>query len=49
MFESLLGAPAILVGFGLPGANPHAPDEWLDLAVYHKGIAALASMWGRLA
>jgi acetylornithine deacetylase/succinyl-diaminopimelate desuccinylase-like protein len=48
MFESLLDAPVILVGFGLPGANPHAPDEWLDLGVYHKGIAALVSMWGRL-
>lgn len=48
MMESLLDAPVILVGFGLPGANPHAPDEWLDLGVYHKGIAALVSMWGKL-
>ena len=49
LFESILKAPVILVGFGLPGANPHAPNEWLDLGVYHKGIAALSDMWGELA
>ena len=48
LFETILGAPVILMGFGLPGANPHAPDEWLDLGVYHRGISALASMWGKL-
>jgi acetylornithine deacetylase/succinyl-diaminopimelate desuccinylase-like protein len=48
LFESILQAPVILVGFGLPGANPHGPDEWLDLDVYHKGISALAGMWGKL-
>ena len=48
LFESILQAPVILVGFGLPGANPHGPDEWLDLDVYHKGISALARMWGKL-
>lgn len=49
LFESILGAPVILVGFGLPGGNAHAPDEWLDLGVYHKGISALTAMWGKLA
>lgn len=49
MFESILGAPVILAGFGLPGANPHAPNEWLDLSVYHKGMEALSRMWGKLA
>jgi acetylornithine deacetylase/succinyl-diaminopimelate desuccinylase-like protein len=49
MFERILGAPAVLIGFGLPGSNLHGPDEWLNLEVYHRGIGALASMWGRLA
>lgn len=49
MFEKILDAPAVLIGFGLPGSNLHGPDEWLNLEVYHRGIAALASMWGRLA
>lgn len=48
-FEETFGAPALLIGFGLPGSNMHAPDEWIDLEVYRKGIAALADLYGRLA
>jgi len=28
----------LLIGFGLPGENAHAPDEWLDLDNYRLGI-----------
>lgn len=48
-FEETFGAPALLIGFALPGSNMHAPDEWIDLGVYRKGIAALADLYGRLA
>ncbi|WP_419162553.1 dipeptidase [Candidatus Palauibacter sp.] len=48
-FEETFRAPALLVGFALPGCNAHAPDEWIDLGVYRKGIAALADLYGRLA
>lgn len=45
LFEETFDAPVLLVGFGLPGSNPHAPDEWLDLEVYHRGIRALADLY----
>jgi len=49
MFEETFDAPAVLLGFGLPGSNPHAPDEWLDLEVFEKGIAALAALHDQIA
>ncbi|MGH7539457.1 MAG: dipeptidase [Gemmatimonadota bacterium] len=49
LFERTFEAPVLLVGFALPGCNAHAPDEWLDLGVYRRGIAALASLYGALA
>ena len=48
LFEKTLNAPALLVGFSLPGSNLHAPDEWLDLEVYEKGIGALADLYGEI-
>ncbi len=45
-FEDTFAAPALLVGFALPGCNAHAPDEWLDLSVYRRGIEALAHLYG---
>ncbi len=46
MFEETFRAPVVLVGFALPGCNAHAPDEWLDLGVYRRGIQALAHLYG---
>lgn len=47
-FEEKLKAPALLVGFALPGCNLHAPDEWFSLDSFEKGIGALARLYGRL-
>jgi len=47
-FEERLGAPALLIGFSLPGCNLHAPDEWLPIDNFEKGIGALARLYGRL-
>ena len=44
-----LGAPCLLVGFGLPDENAHAPNEWLDLANYRKGTRACAALYEALA
>jgi len=49
VFEDVFDAPALLIGFALPGSNMHAPNEWLDLSVYRKGIEALANLYGGLA
>jgi len=47
-FEEQLKAPALLIGFSLPGSNLHAPDEWLRIEDFEKGIAALALLYDKL-
>jgi acetylornithine deacetylase/succinyl-diaminopimelate desuccinylase-like protein len=37
-FQSILGLPGLLVGFGLNSENLHAPDEHFDLGNYQMGI-----------
>jgi acetylornithine deacetylase/succinyl-diaminopimelate desuccinylase-like protein len=47
-FERILGAPVLLMGFGLPGENAHAPDEWLSVENFTKGMRAVAILWEEL-
>lgn len=47
-FQRILGAPVLLMGFGLPGENAHAPDEWLSVENFEKGMLAVAGMWEEL-
>jgi acetylornithine deacetylase/succinyl-diaminopimelate desuccinylase-like protein len=37
-FSALLKAPVVLMGFGLPNENAHAPNENFDLDNFSKGI-----------
>ncbi len=39
-FQSVLGKPVILLGFGLEGDRLHAPNERFALTCYQKGIEA---------
>ncbi len=48
-FERILGAPVLLMGFGLPGENAHAPDEWLAVENFEKGMQAAAGLWAYVA
>jgi acetylornithine deacetylase/succinyl-diaminopimelate desuccinylase-like protein len=48
-FESILGAPALLMGFGLPGENAHAPNEWMGVQAFEKGLHACAQLLIELA
>ncbi|MDT8341030.1 MAG: dipeptidase [Longimicrobiales bacterium] len=48
-FERVLGAPALLVGYSLPGCNMHAPDEWLTVENFEKGIGSLVRLYDELA
>jgi acetylornithine deacetylase/succinyl-diaminopimelate desuccinylase-like protein len=48
-FERILGAPVLLLGFGLPGENAHAPDEWMSLDNFKKGMRAIAVLWDEMA
>jgi acetylornithine deacetylase/succinyl-diaminopimelate desuccinylase-like protein len=47
-FQRVLGAPVLLVGFGLPGENAHAPDEWMLEENFVKGMRAMAALWDEL-
>jgi acetylornithine deacetylase/succinyl-diaminopimelate desuccinylase-like protein len=47
-FERILGAPVVLMGFGLPGENAHAPDEWISVENFEKGMRAVGVLWGEL-
>jgi acetylornithine deacetylase/succinyl-diaminopimelate desuccinylase-like protein len=48
-FAGRLGAPVIVTGWSLPGANLHSPDENLDLEHFHKGIGAVMRLFEQLA
>lgn len=48
-FEEVLGAPVLLMGFALPGCNMHAPDEWMSLENFERGLHAAASLLDELA
>ncbi len=43
-FAAILGAPVLLMGFGLPGENAHAPNEWLAIENFEKGMRAAAQL-----
>jgi len=47
-FERILGAPVLLVGFGLPGENAHAPDEWISVDNLRRGMRAMAVLYDAL-
>ena len=42
LFEDILEAPVVMMGFGLPDERPHGPDENFDLANYQGGILSAA-------
>ena len=48
-FERVLGVPVLLVGFGLPGENAHAPDEWMSEENFKIGMRAIAVFWDEYA
>jgi acetylornithine deacetylase/succinyl-diaminopimelate desuccinylase-like protein len=48
-FARILGAPVLLAGFGLPGENAHAPNEWLSEHNFRHAMHASAILWDELA
>ena len=48
-FEEILGASSLLLGFALPGANMHAPNEWFATECFEKGIDTLIHLYDELA
>ena len=47
-FQRVLQAPVLLLGFGLPGENAHAPDEWISVENFTKGLRAVATLYEEL-
>ena len=48
-FARILKAPVLLVGFGLPGENAHAPDEWISVDNLRRGLRAMAVLYEEVA
>jgi acetylornithine deacetylase/succinyl-diaminopimelate desuccinylase-like protein len=45
LFRTMLGIPTVLMGFGLPDDNLHAPNEKLELANFERGIETVIHFW----
>lgn len=46
--DEILGLKSLLLPFGVPDENKHAPNEFLDLANFRQGMDAIARLWIRL-
>ena len=46
--DEVLNVPVVLVGFGLPDENAHAPNEWFDMENYEKGILSSIYLYDEL-
>jgi len=42
------GADILLIGFGLPGENAHAPNEWIDLDQVRRGVRVMVRLYQEL-
>jgi acetylornithine deacetylase/succinyl-diaminopimelate desuccinylase-like protein len=47
-FQRILGAPVLLMGFGLPGENAHAPNEWMSEENFARGLRAVSVLYQEL-
>jgi acetylornithine deacetylase/succinyl-diaminopimelate desuccinylase-like protein len=47
-FVRELGIPTVMMGFGLPDDNLHAPNEKFHLANFHRGIASIIRFFERV-
>jgi acetylornithine deacetylase/succinyl-diaminopimelate desuccinylase-like protein len=41
-------AEMLLIGFGLPGENAHAPNEWIDLGNFRRGVRTMVNLYEEL-
>ena len=47
-FERHLGIPTVMMGFGLPDDNLHAPNEKFHLANFYRGIESIIRFFERV-
>jgi acetylornithine deacetylase/succinyl-diaminopimelate desuccinylase-like protein len=48
LFQSCLAAPSVMMGFGLPDDNLHAPNEKFHLPNLFRGIDSVVRYFSRL-
>jgi acetylornithine deacetylase/succinyl-diaminopimelate desuccinylase-like protein len=48
LFYELLQAPVVLMGFGLPDDNLHAPNEKYSLSQFYKGVRTVANFMQKM-
>ncbi|TDL33056.1 dipeptidase [Jeotgalibacillus sp. S-D1] len=49
VFDQILQKPIVLMGFGLPGENFHAPNEHFHLENFDQGLRVIADYFNELA
>jgi acetylornithine deacetylase/succinyl-diaminopimelate desuccinylase-like protein len=49
LFDTVLTAPVVLMGFGLPDDTIHAPNEKFSLSQFHQGMKTVVDFLRRLA
>ena len=42
LFREVLGADSLMLGFCVPDCNAHGPNEFFDIADFHRGTLAAA-------
>ena len=47
--HDMLGAPVMTMGFALPGANMHGPDEWFPIDHFERGARTMLRLYHALA
>jgi len=48
-FSELLTPSVAVMGVALPGANMHAPNEWIPVSQLERGMRVMARLYGELA
>lgn len=48
VFDRYLGIPSVMMGFGLPDDNLHAPNEKFHIPNFHKGIETICRFFEKL-
>ena len=48
-FQEILEAPVLLMGFAPPGANMHAPNEWIPESQVARWMRAMVRLYREIA
>jgi acetylornithine deacetylase/succinyl-diaminopimelate desuccinylase-like protein len=48
LFDRYLGIPSVMMGFGLPDDNLHAPNEKFHIPNFYRGIESIIGFFEKL-